>query len=78
MLAIVGRPDKAIATSNSFLSIVKVFVTPSEPPQANPKQIGLPTNTAVAPNAIAFNTSVPHLIPPSIKTGILLFTFWAI
>ena len=31
--------------------------------------MGLPINTALAPNANAFNTSVPCLIPPSIYTS---------
>ena len=78
ILLMEARPDNAMANSNSFWSKVKTFVTPSAPPQAKPKQIGFPTNTAEAPNAIAFMTSVPLLIPPSIKTGIRLFTFFTI
>jgi hypothetical protein len=75
ILAIVALPVNAIAISNSALEISKGFVTPSAPPEAKPKQIGLPTNTAFAPKAMAFKTSVPRLIQPSINIGILLFTF---
>ena len=41
---------------------------------ANPQRMGLPMNTALAPNARAFNTSVPCLTPPSKKTSTLPFT----
>lgn len=37
--------------------------------KANPHIIGLPTNTALAPRARAFRTSVPFLTPPSRKTS---------
>ena len=40
--------------------------------------MGLPINTALAPNANAFNTSVPCLIPPSTYTSTLPLTSFTI
>ena len=37
--------------------------------EAKPQMIGLPTNTALAPRARAFRTSVPFRTPPSRKTS---------
>lgn len=47
--------------------------------QASPYNAGLPINTALAPSAIAFNTSVPCLMPPSTYTSTPLpSTSWTI
>jgi len=49
----VDLPANAIAISNSVLKISKILVTASAPPEAEPKQTGLPIKTAFASKAIA-------------------------
>lgn len=59
------HPHSTMAVSVSLLKIFSTCLTPSSPPTANPKKIGLPTNTALAPSARAFRTSVPRRTPLS-------------
>lgn len=58
-------PVRAMTESSSVFMIVRMDFTPSSPPQAKPQRAGRPMNTIFAPSAIALNTSVPCLIPPS-------------
>ena len=47
-------PHKANVTSISFWNISTIALTPSYPLALKPYKYGLPTKTALAPNALAF------------------------
>lgn len=64
------NPQQAMSEINSSFNISNTFLTPSCPPQANPYKIGRPIKTPRAPNANAFNMSVPVRIPVSTNTRI--------
>lgn len=59
------HPHSTIAVSVSLRSTFNTCLTPSSPPTASPKKMGLPNNTALAPNARPLTTSVPRRTPLS-------------
>ena len=59
------QPQSSIASSSSRRRISRTRSAPCSPSTHNPHRTGRPTNTARAPSAIAFSTSLPRRIPPS-------------
>jgi hypothetical protein len=62
MSSILVHPHNNIASSSSRRTISNTCAAPCSPFTANPHKIGRPTNTARAPSAIAFSTSLPRRI----------------
>lgn len=56
----VGAPMSAILSFSSSLRVWRTLPTPGCPPRARPHRIGLPTNTASAPNASACFSAAPQ------------------
>src|SRR5262249_298603 len=61
-------PSNASVRSVSAASCWISAATPSSPPTASAYTYGRPRSTAFAPSAIAFTTSAPPRMPPSMRT----------